>query len=238
MISTGIVVLLFACIQCIFGMGLLVFGTPTLLILGYDFSTALGILLPPSIVISALQVIDSGKFDKSELHNCFKFCVPMIVIFLFVSLKWGSGEVIPYVVAFFLLLTSIIRFSTSLRIRCSAFLKKYQRVYLMLMGGVHGLSNMGGGLLSVYATTKHEKKDDILRTVSIFYLVFGSFQLFVLGVMASSDLFLYQSIIYMLFSFLIYKLIGKKLILYFNDRNYQNLFSVFMLIYSIILVTN
>lgn len=236
MFETVIVVVFFACIQCVFGMGLLVFGTPTLLILGYDFPTALGVLLPPSIVISLLQVRAGGGFDKSELHSCFKYCVPMIVIFLFVSLQWGSGEVIRYFVAFFLMLTSVIRLSDKMRVRCSLFLDKYQKVYLLMMGGIHGLSNMGGGMLSIYATTKNEKKEDVLRVVSSFYLIFGCFQVIVLAYVNSSESFVYQSFVYMTFSFLVYCVIGKKIISFFNDSIYQNMFSVFMVIYSIFLV--
>ena len=48
-------------IQSIFGMGVLIFGTPTLLLLGYDFITAIGILVPASFTISLLQVATAGR---------------------------------------------------------------------------------------------------------------------------------------------------------------------------------
>ena len=50
----GIVALL-AIVQSVFGMGILVFGTPTLLLMGYDFTSVLGLLLPASVSISAVQ---------------------------------------------------------------------------------------------------------------------------------------------------------------------------------------
>lgn len=51
------VIMLFSVIQSIFGMGILVFGTPALLLLGYDFSSVLGLLLPSSVLISFTQLV-------------------------------------------------------------------------------------------------------------------------------------------------------------------------------------
>ena len=43
------IIALLAVVQSIFGMGILVFGTPTLLLIGFDFTTVLGLLLPSSM---------------------------------------------------------------------------------------------------------------------------------------------------------------------------------------------
>ena len=52
-----LVVGLTASVQSMFGVGVLLFGTPALLILGHPFATALGILLPVSLTINILQVV-------------------------------------------------------------------------------------------------------------------------------------------------------------------------------------
>ena len=41
--------------QSIFGIGLLILGTPTFIAMGYDFSDTLNLLLPISIIISFLH---------------------------------------------------------------------------------------------------------------------------------------------------------------------------------------
>ena len=41
--------------QSIFGIGLLLFGTPTFLLLGYNFLEVLNLLLPTSVTISLMQ---------------------------------------------------------------------------------------------------------------------------------------------------------------------------------------
>ena len=53
----------FSCIQSIFGMGILVFGTPTLLWMGFEFSETLGMpLLGGRYISSALAVVAIGLF--------------------------------------------------------------------------------------------------------------------------------------------------------------------------------
>ena len=53
----NLILLVLIIIQSIFGIGLLLLGTPTFLLLGHDFSSTLNFLLPSSIVISYLQFV-------------------------------------------------------------------------------------------------------------------------------------------------------------------------------------
>jgi hypothetical protein len=50
-----LIITIFAIIQSIFETGLLVFGTPTFLLLGYSFDETLSILVPVSVTIIALK---------------------------------------------------------------------------------------------------------------------------------------------------------------------------------------
>ena len=52
----ALIILLLSCVQSVFGMGILLFGTPTFLLLRYSFSETLGLLLPALFVISVAQV--------------------------------------------------------------------------------------------------------------------------------------------------------------------------------------
>ena len=56
-----ILIALFCIFQSIFGVGLLLLGTPTFLLIGYDFFEVLNILLPYSIVISYLQIFINNQ---------------------------------------------------------------------------------------------------------------------------------------------------------------------------------
>ena len=70
-------------IQSIFGVGLLLFGTPSFLLLGYDFPNTINILMPISILISFIQFFRSKVKDKVFIFNYNLFCLPFLVLFLF-----------------------------------------------------------------------------------------------------------------------------------------------------------
>ena len=86
---TEIVVISIFCIfQSVFGVGLLLLGTPTFLLIGYDFFEVLNILLPYSIVISLFQIVVSKKrnflFGKKILIHSIPFLIlGLITIHLF-----------------------------------------------------------------------------------------------------------------------------------------------------------
>ena len=56
-----LVIIVTAMIQSLFGVGVLLFGTPLLLLGGYNFVNALTVLLPISLVINLFQIIKGKK---------------------------------------------------------------------------------------------------------------------------------------------------------------------------------
>ena len=83
-ILTLVVLIITSIIQSIFGTGVLLFGTPLLLLLGYSFQNALIILLPTSIMISLIQTINNIKMiDYKFYKKLFVYSIPAIVLFLF-----------------------------------------------------------------------------------------------------------------------------------------------------------
>ena len=81
-----VIVFFTSIIQSIFGTGVLLFGTPLMLISGYDFFTSLAILFPTSMLISLLQLINNINYiDKSVLKKIFLYSVPSIVAFLLLT---------------------------------------------------------------------------------------------------------------------------------------------------------
>ena len=63
------ILLILIVVQSIFGVGLLLFGTPSFLLLGYDFPNTINILMPVSVLISFLQFSQSKISDKSLFLN-------------------------------------------------------------------------------------------------------------------------------------------------------------------------
>lgn len=165
-------------IQSVFGVGLLVFGTPALILLGHPFQTVLATLLPCSILISLLQVLKKGREEPWDPgRKLALYCVPFIILGLAFVVIAGQGYNARFYVGCLLLVNGAIRLSQKAQIRLSLFLKKWTRSYLMAMGLVHGLTNMGGGLLTVLATSLFEHKETIRKNIAVGYLVMALAQI-------------------------------------------------------------
>ena len=82
----------FILFQSIFGIGLLVFGTPTYLLLGYSFAESLSILVPVSIMISFYQIYFSRENINNFKTDYFKYCIPSLIISLFITLLFLKNE--------------------------------------------------------------------------------------------------------------------------------------------------
>ena len=95
-------------IQSIFGVGLLLFGTPSFLILGYDFASTINILMPVSITISVLQFLKSKVSDQKFIKEYNLFCVPFLVFFLVIALKFNYFFDFKLLVGFLLFFSSIL----------------------------------------------------------------------------------------------------------------------------------
>ena len=164
-------------VQSIFGIGLLLFGTPSFLILGYDFANTINILMPVSISISILQFFKSKIKDPNFIKNYNLFCLPFLIIFLVIALKYKYFFDFKLLVAILLILSSILilnkkKFSSFRRI----FFKS-KKLILIAIGCVHGLTNMGGSFLAIYSTlVSHGIKEVARYYISYGYLIMGLFQ--------------------------------------------------------------
>ena len=60
-INVVITIIITSAIQSIFGVGVLLFGTPLLLLFGYSFFECLLIVLPVSVSINIVQIINDYR---------------------------------------------------------------------------------------------------------------------------------------------------------------------------------
>jgi len=162
-------------IQSIFGVGVLLFGTPLLLLLGYGFVDALGVLLPVSIAISALQALRHyDDIDTDFYKKLLIYCIPFVVLFLVLvtTVKINISLIIGAVLIF----VALRNFSAAIE-NALQLVVKYEKAYLMAIGLVHGLSNLGGSLLTVIVYSKKYPKDKMRVTTAVSYGTFALFQL-------------------------------------------------------------
>ena len=174
-ILTLVVLIVTSIIQSIFGTGVLLFGTPLLLLLGYNFQNALVILLPTSIMISLIQTINNFKMiDHKFYKKLFIYSIPTIVLFLFLINQ--NPIKINFLVGGFLIVLSL----KQKVILINNFIRKmikFERLYLLTTGVIHGATNLGGSLLSGIVFSKKISKESKRTTIAVSYLTFAIFQI-------------------------------------------------------------
>lgn len=172
-------ILLTATIQSLFGVGVLLFGTPILLVLGYDFITALITLLPISLTINLLQVTkDYRQIHLPFYRQILTLSIPGIILCLLLvtARKMNIGSV----VGLFLIVAALKSLYAPFQ-RVIESLVRYERTYFVVMGVVHGLTNLGGSLLTALIHSKPYDKDQTRATTAVSYGTFALFQLLTLG---------------------------------------------------------
>jgi uncharacterized protein len=168
-----------ALVQSVFGVGVLVFGTPTLLLLGYPYAEVLAYLLPASLAISATQVATTGGVTlepirkKVLVYTAPAVALGMVLVFVVFS---GTLDIKP-IVGGMLLITAIIRLSARLRRALGRLVRARLSLFLAAMGVIHGLSNLGGGILTVIVASVHDEKHEVRRHIAFAYGLMASTQL-------------------------------------------------------------
>ena len=230
-----IIITLLIIIQSIFGVGLLLFGTPSFLVLGYDFANTINILMPVSITISALQFLRSKVKDKVFITEYNLFCLPFLIIFLLIALKF------KYLFDFKLLVALLLVFSSVLILnkkKFSSFRKtffKLKKIVLIGIGSVHGLTNMGGSFLAIYSTLVSENVKEVARYyISYGYLIMGLFQ-YILVLSISYENLNFNKLYYFVLALLIY-FPTQKIFKNIDDRKFSKYINIIALTYGLLIL--
>jgi len=214
-------------IQSIFGVGVLLFGTPLLMLQGYDFFQAVIVLLPISLLINLSQIAkDHKSVDIAFYKKIIVYTIPFIVIFLAVlnEIKINIGLLISVL----LLLVAAKDFSARVN-NLVNLVVRHERSYFILMGIVHGLTNLGGPLLTVAVHSKGYEKRTTRATVAASYATFATFQIVTLF-FSNFDLDIKLSTIALSMSVGLAMFIVTEKIVYANidAENYRRLFAAFI----------
>ena len=224
-------------IQSIFGVGLLLFGTPSFLLLGYDFANTINILMPISILVSFLQFSRSNIKDKKFIREYNFYCLPVLVLFLFLALKFRSLIDFKFFVALLLIFSSIIILNKR---RFSSFREiffKSKKIILVGIGAIHGFTNMGGSFLSVYSTLISKNIKEVSRYyISYGYLIMGLIQ-YLLVLFLASETLSFSKLYYALIVLIIY-FPTQKIFKNINDRKFSKYINLIALLYGLIIITS
>ena len=225
-----LIIIIFSVFQSCLGVGLLLFGTPTLIILGYSYVETLWIILPSSIVISLTQVL----FDRDLIQakkSIFLLTVPALTIGLIIILLSGDLVNVSKIVGIGLLIVASIRQSKVLNAYLSNIISSRTSIYLIFTGLIHGLSNMGGGPLSVLMSSLHNSKSVIRVNIAYVYLFFGISQIIILTIF-QLKVFEVNYLVFPIVAIMSYFFIGKPLSNYIDDNKYQSFITIMVFIYG------
>ncbi len=219
-------------VQSFFGMGILVFGTPTLLLMGYDFITTLGYLLPASFAISLLQVLFAGSARVPVSRYLYTLCLPGIGFGLLLSEDTALSPWINSLVGVTLLFSALVRFWPPSMKLFIAILNKHLAGYHLVMGVIHGLTNLGGALLAVLASGTHTEKEAVRYTVAHYYLAFSIIQmLFLATVMGHLDI-LASNLPAAAVAAVVYLLVGNRIFIRTSNQSYNTALTMFIAVYG------
>ena len=232
-----IIVVLFSTVQSLFAVGLLVFGTPTLLLLGYSFEETIATLLPSSIFISLMQVFYGRKHLGDLRNSILIYCVPCIVVGLALVLTKLLALDIKILVGATLIFSAFTRFHKGAQRVLFNVLQRYTKLYLMLTGFMHGISNMGGGFLTILATTLYDDKERTRANIAYGYLVFAFSQIAVL-LLLHAEAFKISCLLLAAVAGGTYLTVGRFVYVRSSRAVYQQGITVFMLAYGVVLVSH
>lgn len=171
-----IVIFLISICQGVFGVGILVIGTPTLILLGYPFLDILQLLLPISVLVSLLQILELRHFIRVNWlsKNLALSLIGVIVGLIYANNHDKSTILIVISIIYLSLIFRLYGFNINMvnKLRSSG-------ITYLLLGVFHGYTNLGGSLLPVIVEDQDNKNTKICN-IAIIYLLFALVQLIVL----------------------------------------------------------
>ena len=222
--------------QSIFGVGLLLFGTPTFLYFDYSFSETLSLLLPLSFTISLIQYFSSKEKDNNFKYKFNVFTLPALVISQIIILNYQDIINFKVFISIMLIVLSIISFDKK-KFNFLKLKNKYKNIFLIFLGLIHGFTNLGGGFLALYANINIEKNKNLTRYyISYGYLVMVSVQIIILFFLFNDELN-YNNLYYIPLIFIFYfptQLIYKKI----KIDNFSRIIKIIAILYGLIVLIN
>ena len=229
-----LIIIFLSIFQSVFGIGLLLIGTPTFLLLGYNFFNVLNILLPFSITISLLQVIYSKEADPRFNMRILLYCIPSLIFALSILTEYQNNIDFILLISFTIIFFSIINLSKFKNIIFNDSNKRIN-IGLIFLGLIHGFTNLGGSFFTLICANINKNKKLIRHNIASGYLIFGISQLLFINIfyetlVVSNLYYLYIPII----SFFIAQYFYNKI----NSQLFLKILNITMLLYGIYIFLN
>ena len=228
-----VIVIFCTLIQNIFGVGILVFGTPILLSLDYDLMTTLGILLPSSLLVSLIQ-ISTIKNVRFPTTNALVQSFCGVALGAFLLLYFSVPLSVYAVTAVAMLLAGSLRLNFKLRYRVYHFLTQPSLNFHLINGIFHGFSNLGGILLVLRNNLGNDAKNQSLMNTASVYLIYVLSQISVLCLLGNFEIFI-NGLMVLPFIGLLSFVLGDRPVTFLSAKFMDNALGVFFISVSVVL---
>lgn len=228
---------LIVALQSAVGVGVLVLGTPFLLIKGYSIVEIFFYLLPLSILTSVTNLIiirfkKKKNFATSkEFKKFFIACIPSIIVGVLI-LKYYQEFINFKILVGFVIILSIILIILKTKI---TFKINFFRISILsIIGVIHGLTNSGGTLMSLILSNEKNKLD-ARYSITFFYFMLASIQ-YLITVIIFKNSFIYPFELLSFFIIIFGIILGNLFIIHVSENIYKLLINFLALVSSIILI--
>ncbi len=228
--------------QTIAGVGVLVLGTPLMLIFNYQIIELMNILLPISILTSLINysyLKQNKKNLKIKLDQNIKktfifIFLPAISVGLILVKEFNQTLNFKILVSSTIMLSLIIKWKFQEKIEVlSIGIKKF---IVAIIGIIHGLSNSGGTLLTIFFTFLNKNRKNQSRySITFYYLIFVFIQYMVFLIVFEKRIlsdFSFEIIFLIIFG----SLIGNYLVKKISETFFQRLIETLALFSAIVLL--
>ena len=232
-IDIVVVIFFVALLQSIFGVGVLLVGTPVLMLAGYSYFDVLSLTLPVSLTISLSQVI---KYYKHINKALFKKAFPIVVTMIIIGMYFAK-----YLGAYVGIIMGLFLFLTSFKGTINVFLpenssNKRVSAVIFLMSLIQGTTSLGGAILPFVVSQKCSSKEEKLAATAAIYVLFQLTQITFIVINKYQFNFSNTGIC-VLVGFITYSLIGKKVFQAIKSEGYTKYLRIFIRVVAIMLVT-
>ena len=223
-------------IQSVYGVGVLLFGTPLLMLIGMSMEEIRWLVLPISASISAVQIALNWK----DIHWRFikDFSIAVLPITAITMYLFSGKSVLPFLtlwMGLYLVIFSVGFYSKNGK-KIIQQLMGYKMGYLIVSGVIHGLTNLGGSLLSSYLVITQENKQQARTTMALSYLLLVAVQMVLMGWMKQIQYWHSQNLIYILLCLAVFFVANRLLFKSLTQIQFQRYFGPILFAVGCILI--
>ena len=220
-------VLLLIMIQSILGAGILIFGVPILTIYGFEYLDIVGLLLPSSMTISTLQLFKYWSVKTGEFKR-LPVAILGITIGLIILTKLDVTSIVPPIIGSLMLLAAVSRTSSLTKQKTELFFSKNRLLFHFFNAILHGFTNLGGVLLTVYSSSVHKAKVQSVSCTTLFYMVYAVSQVIVIMIVGQGEIFK-AGLVYVPVTAMIYMTLGGKSFVIISQERFDTITTLFFL---------